>query len=44
LDETPKTKEQVIALLKSRTKRIDAATIEQFSGHDYMRDLRRRKL
>jgi fatty acid desaturase len=44
LDETPKTKDEVIALLKSRTKRIDAATIEQFSGQDYMRDLRRRKL
>jgi fatty acid desaturase len=44
LDETPKTKEEVIALLKSRTRRFDKATIEKYSGQDYMRELRRKKL
>ncbi len=44
LSETPKTKDEVIALLKSRTKKIDAATIEKFSGADYRRELRRKRL
>lgn len=40
----PESKEEIIALLKSRTKRIDDETIEKFSGMDYMRQLRRKKL
>ena len=44
LDDEPKSKEEIIALLKERTRRIDDETIEKFSGKDYMRDLRRKKL
>ncbi len=44
LGDGPETKPEIIALLKSRLKRMDAATIEQFSGKDYMRELRRKKL
>lgn len=40
----PETKEEIVTLLKNRLKRIDQQTIEQFSGKDYMRELRRKRL
>lgn len=44
LDDRLKSKEEVIAFLKSRTKRIPKEAIEKYAGQEYMRDLRKRKL